>query len=86
MSVRVRCFAALREAAGAPETTAQPGPLAEVLEELRQRYGPAFAERLEAASVLVDGDVVDHDDRVWVAEGAEVALLPPFSGGGDAPR
>ncbi len=86
MSVRVRCFAALREAAGTAETTAQPGPLADVLDELRERYGPAFAERLEAASVLVDGDVVDRADRAWVAEGAEVALLPPFSGGGDAPR
>lgn len=81
MGVRVRCFAALREAAGTSETTAQPGPLAEVLAELRQRYGPAFAARLEAASVLVDGDVVDHGDRRWIDEGAEVALLPPFSGG-----
>ncbi len=86
MGVRVRCFAALREAAGTSETTAQPGPLADVLAELQQRYGPAFAERLAASSVLVDGDVVDHDDRAWVDEGAEVALLPPFSGGAAALR
>ena len=81
MAVRVRMFAALREAAGTSEVSAAPAPLPDVLDELRERYGEPFTSRLSVASVLVDGDSVDRDEDRWVPEGAEVALLPPFSGG-----
>ncbi|MDP8977741.1 MAG: MoaD/ThiS family protein, partial [Actinomycetota bacterium] len=81
MPVRVRMFAALREAAGDAETTAAPGRLPVILDALRERYGPMFAERLGLCTVLVDGDAVSRDADVAVPDGAEVALLPPVSGG-----
>lgn len=81
MPVRVHMFAALREAAGEAEATAAPGRLPVVLDSLRGRYGPTFAERLRLCTVLVDGDVVSRDADVAVADGAELALLPPVSGG-----
>ncbi len=82
MVVRVRLFAAAREAAGTGEAHTDAGPLATVLEELCDRFGPEFARRLEVCSVLVDGHVVHRDAPVEVADGAEVAILPPVSGGG----
>lgn len=81
MAVRVRLFAALREAAGEAETTAAPGPLPRLLDDLRGRYGSRFTERLAVCTVMVDGLRVDPDTTVDVPDGAEVALLPPFSGG-----
>lgn len=82
MAVRVRLFAALREAAGTGEDTAAAGPLAHVLESLCERYGPTFRMRLAVSAVLVDGQPVSDVDDVDVADGSEVALLPPVSGGG----
>lgn len=81
MSVQVRLFAAVREAAGTDETTVEAGPLPAVLAELRDRYGERFATRLAVCSVLVDGSAVPIDATVEVPDGAEVAVLPPFSGG-----
>lgn len=81
MAVRVRLFAAVRDAAGTSETTVEPGPLATVLAELRARYREPFPARLAVCTVLVDGDPVAPDAPVEVADGAEIALLPPFSGG-----
>jgi molybdopterin synthase sulfur carrier subunit len=82
MPVRVRLFAALREAAGTGEDSVDPGPLPAVLDVLRARYGDAFARRLAASSVLLDGSSVPRDAAVDVPDGAELALLPPVSGGG----
>jgi len=82
MVVRVRLFAALREAAGTGEVSVTPGPLVEVLEGLRSRYGQRFTEVLAVSSALVDGDVTPHEADVTVPDGAELALLPPVSGGG----
>ena len=79
--VRVRLFAALRAAAGEGETTVAAGPLEDVLAQLRRRYGEPFTARLELASVLVDGSAVRRGAAVQVPAGAEVALLPPVSGG-----
>lgn len=81
MAVRVLLFAALREAAGVGETTVGAGSLPSILDELRGRYGEPFGTRLGVASVLVDGDPVSRDAAVDVADGSEIALLPPFSGG-----
>lgn len=80
-SVCVRLFAALREAAGVPEVEIPPGPLPVLLQGLADRFGEPFATRLSVASVLVDGERVGRDDPRDVPAGAEVALLPPFSGG-----
>lgn len=74
-------FASLREAAGTSETTASAGPLPMVLRELEDRYGERFAERLAVSSVHLDGNSVPRDAVVDVPDGAELALLPPVSGG-----
>ena len=81
MTVRVRMFAALREAAGTSEETLAPAPLAELLAQLRDRHGEVFAQRLAVSTVLVDGSARGQDDTEMVADGAELALLPPVSGG-----
>lgn len=81
MSVRVRLFAALREAAGTGELEVVPGPLPELLAGLRARFGEPYATRSSVASVLVDGDPVARDADLFVEDGAELALLPPVSGG-----
>lgn len=78
--VRVRLFAALREAAGASELSEPPGRLGDILASLEERFGERFSTVLATASVLVDGGRVGDRDA-QVADGAEIALLPPFSGG-----
>ena len=78
--VRVRLFAALREAAGTPEVRVPAGPLEGILAGLRERFGERFAAVLGYSSVLVDGERW-HDPAAPVPDGAELALLPPFSGG-----
>jgi len=78
--VRVRLFAALREAAGVSEVKEPPGRLGDILSSLEERFGERFSAVLATASVLVDGGRVGDRDAE-VADGAEIALLPPFSGG-----
>jgi sulfur-carrier protein len=78
--VRIRLFAALREAAGVAEVAARPGPLQGILDELGDRFGERFTAVLGYSSVLVDGERW-RDPAAPVPDGAEVALLPPFSGG-----
>lgn len=84
MSVRVRLFAALREAAGVAEVDVEPAPLDALLDELCARYGEPFTTRLSVASVLLDGDPVGRSATLPVPDGAELALLPPVSGGSPA--
>lgn len=79
--VRVRLFAALRDAAGTSETVVQADGLSNLLDLLRARYGEPFASRLSQASVLVAGEPVSPEEDVPLAGGEEVVLLPPFSGG-----
>lgn len=81
MTVRVRMFAGLREAAGAGEDELPAGPLPELLAMLRRRHGDVFSQRLAVSSVLVDGTLRSHDDPRLVPDGADLALLPPVSGG-----
>ena len=81
MTVRVRLFAALRDAAGTGETTVVAHRLPALLDELRSRYGEPFTTRLRQASVLVDGQATERGADVALREGVEVVLLPPFSGG-----
>jgi molybdopterin synthase sulfur carrier subunit len=81
--VRVRLFAALREAAGEAECRLEPATVADLLERLCARYGEIFAARLAIATVLVDGRAVRQGADLEVPGGAELALLPPVSGGAD---
>lgn len=81
MAVTVRLFAALREAAGTSEVEVEPAALPEIVDALCERFGEPFATRVRVASGLVDGQRVTLTDDVTVDDGAEIALLPPFSGG-----
>jgi len=78
MSVTVLYFAALRDAAGvASESLPTPPDLATLYASLRARHGFRFAPG--ALRVAVDGEFRDWADPV--ADGAEIAFIPPVSGG-----
>lgn len=78
----VRYFAAAAEAAGIEEETLPATEAGTTLGELRGllvgRYGPAMARVVANGSFLVDG-VVRRDGASPI--GANVDVLPPFSGG-----
>jgi MoaD family protein len=78
-TVRVRLFAALRELAGASDVEASGATVGDVVTALSERYGERFAKVARAGSVVVDGERVPTDRAL--ADGDEVALLPPVSGG-----
>ena len=77
--VRVRLFAALREAAGASEVEGPGQTVGQIVDALSSRYGERFAAVARVSSFVVNGERAGRD--VPVAEGDEVALLPPVSGG-----
>lgn len=80
--VTVKLFAALRDAAGVGEVhVPAPTDVAAIRRDLSERFGQKFADRLQIAAVMVDGQPVAPDSTTPVAAGAEVALLPPFAGG-----
>lgn len=81
MTVEVRLFASLRDAAGTARLESDAPDLASLLSQLRARFGEPFVSRLEVSSVVIDGEPVDEDAAVPLADVDEVALLPPFSGG-----
>lgn len=69
----------LEDRAGGPEMAVAPGPLADILATL----DPALALHLlgERVRMALNGELV-ADNRVLVlAEGDELAFLPPVSGG-----
>lgn len=72
-------FASLRELAGASEVAAEGDSVEQVIDRLAERYGARFGEVARAGSAVVDGERAERSRSL--AEGQEVALLPPFSGG-----
>lgn len=84
MAVTVRLFAALRDAAGVRGVEVAPAPLPAIIADLCERFGEPFTTRVTVASGMLDGQRVALDDDVSVGDGAELALLPPFSGGSTA--
>jgi sulfur-carrier protein len=79
MTVDVRLFAALREIAGASRVRAGGRTAGEVADELSAAHGERFAAIAAVSSFVVNGERADR--RTPVAEGDEVAILPPVSGG-----
>ena len=77
--VKVRLFAALRELAGASEVEAEGRSAGDVVDVLSSRYGERFRQIAAVGSVVVNGERAARTTPV--AEGDEVALLPPVSGG-----
>lgn len=82
MAVRVRLFAALREAAGTDCVEVDAGSVSALLADLCGRFGEPFRTRVAVASVLVDGSAVARGADPVLRDGSEVVLLPPVSGGG----
>lgn len=80
MTVRVLYFAAAREAAGTPQETlpGAPGTVADLRRELAGRH-PALARILPRCRIAVDEEFTA--DEAPVADGAEVAVVPPVAGG-----
>ena len=77
--MRVRLFASLREIAGDSFVEAAGHTVGEVVENLSDRFGDRFGQIAEVGSFVVNGERADR--ATPLAEGDEVALLPPVSGG-----
>jgi molybdopterin synthase catalytic subunit len=81
MHITVKLFALMREKAGAdtvPLEVPEGAKLAQVVEALQRRY-PVLAPYVANARGAVHMDFVDTE--TILAEGDEVALIPPVSGG-----
>lgn len=77
--VRVRLFAAAREAAGTSETTTGATTIGDLLDDLSRRFadlGPV----LTRCSVLIEGTRTTERSTP-IPEGGTVDVLPPYAGG-----
>jgi MoaD family protein len=82
--IKLRLFAAAREAAGrANDTFDVPTgtTIDEVLTAAADRYGASFSDVLSASRVWVNGDESPDQSAHALSDGDEVAVLPPVSGG-----
>jgi MoaD family protein len=79
MTVSVRLFAALREMAGAARVEATGRSVGEVADALSGAHGERFAKVVAVSSFVVNGERATR--ATPIAEGDEVAILPPVSGG-----
>ena len=77
--ISVRLFAALRELAGAGVVEAEGRTVGDVAAALAARFGARFAAIVDVSSFVVNGERASPDTPI--AEGDEVAILPPVSGG-----
>lgn len=78
-AVRVRLFAAAREAAGTSEATVEASTIGDLLDALAHRFedlGPV----LTRCSILLEG-VRTTDRAVAIEAGGTVDVLPPYAGG-----
>jgi MoaD family protein len=84
MAIRVRYFARIRDLMGAPEELLEADPglaSAEGLLAHLSKRAPAVASALAHPSVRVEVNGVIGARDAALADGDEVAILPPFSGG-----
>lgn len=77
--VTLRLFASARLAAGVGRDQVDGGTVAEILDIAVSRFGPGFAEVLAGCRVWRNGEPAERGDVV--ADGDEIAVLPPVSGG-----
>ena len=75
----LRLFARFREIAGTDTVVVEKGTVGEILDRAAIEYGSAFENSLASAGVWVNGDSVDRSAPV--ADGDEMAIIPPVSGG-----
>jgi len=84
VTVTLRLFAAAREAAGRGHDDydrAQVPTVGALLDSAVSTYGPTFARVLASSRVWVNGDEPADGRATVLADGDEVAVLPPVSGG-----
>ena len=79
--VRLRFFAAARDAAGCTTTELDAATVEDALSQARAAYGDDFSAVLERARVWVNGDEPVDGERSPLRDGDEVAVIPPVSGG-----
>jgi MoaD family protein len=79
MTNRIRLFAALRELAGDSLVEARGRTVGDLADDLSARFGERFASIAAVSSFVVNGERATRSTPV--AEGDEVAILPPVSGG-----
>ena len=72
-------FAALRELAGTSRLEAAGRTVGEVSDALSAKHGERFAQIAAVSTFVVNGERATRD--TVVADGDEVAILPPVSGG-----
>jgi MoaD family protein len=77
--IRVRVFAALRELAGAGELKAEGRTVGEVVDAVSTGRGERFEQIAAVSSFVVNGERAARSTPL--ADGDEVAILPPVSGG-----
>lgn len=76
---RVRLFAVLRELAGRSHADVAGRTVGELADALAAAHGERFAQIVAVSSFVVNGERAARE--TVVAEGDEVAILPPVSGG-----
>ena len=79
MTVHVRLFAALRELAGSGQVAGAGRTVGEVADGLSADHGERFAAIAAVSTFVVNGERASR--ATVVADGDEVAILPPVSGG-----
>ena len=79
--VRLRFFAAARDAAGCTSGELDADTLGAALGRARTAYGPDFAAVLDTARVWINGDEPPDGERAALRDGDEIAVIPPVSGG-----
>lgn len=86
MKIQLLAFATARDALGATELAfeIEPGSSVADLAEILQRDYPRLAAIWPRVAVAVDGEIVEPETELW--SDAEVALLPPVSGGSTESR
>ena len=75
----MRLFAALREIAGTSQVHASGRTVGELADAIGAEHGERFAAIVAASSFVVNGERAER--ATAVADGDEVAILPPVSGG-----
>lgn len=69
----------LADVAGAAECAVKPGALADILARLPAALAVALLD--ERVRVALNGELIAHPEAVILADGDELAFLPPVSGG-----
>jgi MoaD family protein len=77
--VTLRYFAAARDAAGTGREAGHGATVAAVLDDAMARHGSRLADVVQICRIWVNGEPADLSQAV--ADGDEVAVLPPVSGG-----